>query len=82
MREAFRIRRWRSVAKRIEHRDHPDARMSSDEWRLRLCRHGLIGAHRRAGVAGKGAFDYWAAAVEAVWWAIALDDLLHSLYNF
>ncbi|MGB4779779.1 hypothetical protein [Microbacterium sp.] len=45
------------------------------------CRHGLIEAHNRAVRARSIAFDHWSAAVEAVWWAVALDDVLHSLHD-
>ena len=45
------------------------------------CRRGLTGAQHRALNAGSIAFDHWAAAVEAVWWAVALDDVLHSLHD-
>lgn len=45
------------------------------------CRSGLIGAYHRALTAGSVAFDHWSAAVEAVWWAVALDDVLFSLHD-
>ncbi|WP_434513230.1 hypothetical protein [Clavibacter nebraskensis] len=45
------------------------------------CRRGLTGAQHRAVNAGSVAFDHWAAAVEAVWWAVALDEALHSLHD-
>jgi len=70
----------------------PDADPSwEDGWRLTAdpvtvrgviwCRRGLADASGRAARASAIAFDHWAAAVEAVWWAVALDDVLYSLHD-
>jgi len=45
------------------------------------CRGGLHAAMSRVWSAKDAAFDHWAAAVEDVWWAVALDDVLCSLHD-
>jgi hypothetical protein len=71
--------------------DHRNCASWDDGWRLVLdsetrrgvlwSRRGLICAHDRAARAGTIAFDHWSAAVEAVWWAVALDDVLDFLLD-
>lgn len=45
------------------------------------CRRGMRAAHARCLQAGSNAFDEWTAAVEGVWWAVALDDVLYKLHD-
>lgn len=58
--------------------------LGSDAATLRgvvWCRGGVRAALSRVSSAKDIAFDHWAAAVEAVWWAVALDDVLFSLHG-
>jgi len=48
---------------------------------LLWCRRGLVSAHARTIRAASDGFEQWSAAVEAVWWAVALDDILYSLHD-
>lgn len=45
------------------------------------CRRAMLAAYHRCNAAQTIAFDQWTAAVEAVWWAVALDDVLHSFHD-
>lgn len=59
-------------------------RLSADDESLRgvrWCYRAMRAACSRCIGARKIAFDQWTAAVEAVWWAVALDDVLYGLHD-